>query len=148
MRNKFARQLTRLWLLAFLIGALPAGAAATSLDAELKEVAGAGTRLLVKGSVEAWVFLEFIFAPPGVSTDDAPILNRGSLAIGPGRFSFAWTPPPDSRGGTWEVSLYSARVPREQCPGGGCITCRRDGYHLEGRLLTRRGQIPAAKPAP
>lgn len=134
-----------LLLLLFLVGTLcaaPAGAD-NGLDASITQAGMRGPRLQVWGTADQCMYLEFVFAPAGVDAPDAPILDRGVTTVGPGSFSFLWTPPPQTRGGTWEVSLWMKKVPREECPGGGCATCRRDGYHLEGLVLSRTGAIPA-----
>lgn len=49
----------------------------------------------------------------------------------------------DSRfiGGTYEVALWSKKVERKDCTIQGCQWCKKNGFHMEGRLDYKWGSI-------
>lgn len=71
------------------------------------------------------------------------LINQGShtAAHVASTFSQAWKVPAGFEGGTYEVVLWTRRVPKSQCKLHNDPWCRRNGFHMEGMLVYRTGYL-------
>lgn len=51
--------------------------------------------------------------------------------------------PRNLEGGTFEVALWRSKIPTAQCKIPGDPWCKRNGFHMEGMLSYRSGQLNA-----
>ncbi|MEW6282208.1 MAG: M23 family metallopeptidase, partial [Candidatus Eremiobacterota bacterium] len=124
----------RILIVVLLVAAVAAMApAATALKLEVTAV----DVLNIQGSApQGGCFLGISLYPPG-KTEGKHAVRK----VDGGTFSSRQTIGSQFRGGTYEVALWQKRVPRNACTVQNCAWCRRNGFHMDGLLLYRTGQI-------
>lgn len=150
--------MSRRGVLTWILGVVIAGAA---LSWPLPEAAGAPTSLLtVQASIEGD---QYVITAYGVAPSTGAWLGRSVYPYGirdkctqgyhevvevQGNFSQRFTVPiAKVRGGSYEVVLWSNRIPASQCKIAGDPWCKRNGFHLDGLLVYRGGWFPRSAPS-
>ena len=146
--------MSRRTLLTWVLGVVIAGAA---LSWPLPEAAGTPTPPLLNVQVT----LEgdqYVLVASGVAPSTGAWLGRSVYPYGikdkctqgyhevvqvQGTFTHRFAVPVSKvRNGSYEVCLWSGRIPAAECKITGDSWCKRNGFHLSGMLVYRGGWFP------
>jgi len=95
--------------------------------------------LSVMGSAPAGAFIGCSMYPRGArsaTTDGTHMVEAINTSFGK-----AWKVPDAMVGGSFEIAVWASKVPKAQCRIPNDPWCKRNGFHMEGMLAYRKGQL-------